>query len=374
MAFRVYRYRIYPTKSQAITLNTHLSICAELYNSAVEERRSAWKSQRKSISRFDQIYQLPEIRKQREDVAGVSSYALDETLTRVDRAFKAFFRRVKAGQKAGYPRFRSVRRYDSLTLRQDAALVPVGNKLRVSKIGKVRIKVSRPVEGKIKTLTIKREAGRWFAVFVCEVTPLPLPFNPNAIGIDVGLAHFATLNTGEVIDNPRHYRGAERKLRVAQRRLSRRQKGSNRRRKAVQILQRVHAYVHNQRADFHHKLSRRLVNEKGLIAAEDLNIKGLARTRTSKSINDAGWGQFLNMIAYKAEDAGRVFVRVNPAGTSQTCICGAEVRKTLSQRWHLCLSCGLSASRDHVSAQVILSRAEVQRSGVNVGVLVPCVA
>ncbi len=138
------------------------------------------------------------------------------------------------------------------------------------------------------------------------------------------------------------------------------------------MLQRIHAHVRAQRADFHHKESRKIVNENGLIAVEDLNMRGLVRGRFAKSVNDAGWTQFLNMIAYKAESAGRVFVRVNPAGTSQTCICGAEVRKTLADRWHLCLNCGLSLPRDHVSAQVILARGEP--SGTNVGALMPCVA
>lgn len=367
-----FKYRIYPTRRQTQTLNNQLAVCAELYNAALQERRDAWRLNRKFITRFDQIYQLPAIRAVREDVGSVSSYALDEAITRVDRAFKAFFRRVKAGQQAGYPRFRSARRYDSLTFRQIGNAL-IDRKLRVPKVGEVRIKLSRPIEGRIKTLTIKREAERWFAVFACEVDPRPLPFNPNVIGVDVGLVCFATLSTGEAIENPRHYRDAERKLRVAQRRVARRKKGSNRRSKAALILQRVHAHVYAQRADFHHKLSRRLVNENGLIAVEDLNVKGLARTRLAKSVHDAGWSSFVSKLCAKAEEAARVVVKVDPRGTSQTCICGAEARKTLSQRWHLCLSCGLSANRDHVSAQIILSRAEAQRSGVNVGVLVPCV-
>lgn len=367
-----FKYRIYPTKRQAETLAAHLAICCELYNAALQERREAWKLERKSISWFDQNLQLATIRSERRDVAMVNAGALQATLRHVDLAFKAFFRRVKHSERAGYPRFRSFRYYDSMAFQQIGNALD-GNKLRISKVGHVRIKLHRPIEGTIKTLTVKREAGRWFAVFACEVTPQPLPFNPNAIGVDVGLTHFATLSTGEAIENPRHYRAGAAHLRVAQRTVARRQKGSNRRRKAVLALQRVHAHVKAQRADFHHKESRKLINENGLIAVEDLNVKGLARTRLAKSVHDAGWSAFLFKLAYKAESAGRVFVRVNPAGTSQTCLCGAEVRKALSQRWHLCLSCGLSASRDHVSAQVILARA-VAGSGANVEVVDSCVA
>lgn len=370
---RTFKYRIYPTRRQEETLNQHLAICCELYNAALMERREAWRLERKSISYFDQCYQLTQIKPERPDVASVHSTALEHTLKRVDEAFKGFFRRVKTRSKVGYPRFRSVRRFDSLMLRQIGNALRAG-KVRLPKVGFVRIALSRPVDGRIKTLTIKREAGRWFALFTCEVEAQPLPFNVNAIGVDVGLSAFATLSDGTAIKNPQCYRSAHLKLRIAQRKVARRKKGSNRRRKAVQILRRAHIAIRDQRADFHHKLSRKLVNENGLIAVEDLNVKGLASGMLAKSVTDAGWSQFLNMIAYKAESAGRVFVRVNPSGTSQTCICGAEVRKTLAQRWHLCLSCGLSANRDHVSAQVILSRGQAGLSGANVGALMPCVA
>lgn len=366
-----FKYRVYPSKRQEVTLNKHLAICCELYNAALQERRDAWRLERKSISYFEQTYQLVQIKSERADVADVAAFALMDALKRVDQTFKAFFRRVRAGRTPGYPRFRSVQRFDSFTLRQIGDALQ-GTRLRIMRVGFVKIKLSRPIEGTIKTLTIKREAGRWYALFACDVQPQPLPLNANSIGVDVGLSAFATLSNGVVIENPRWYRITQAKLRIAQRKVVRRKKGSNRRRKAIQILQRAHIMIRNQRSDFHHKLSRTLVNKNGLIAAEDLNVKGLAGGMLSKSVSDAGWTQFLNMVAYKAESAGRVFVRVNPSGTSQTCTCGAEVRKTLADRWHLCLSCGLSAARDHVSAQIILARAEAQPSGANVGS--PCVA
>jgi putative transposase len=204
---------------------------------------------------------------------------------------------------------------------------------------------------------IKRECGKWYAIFAVECEAEPLPPCAESVGIDVGLTTFAMLSDGTEIPNPRYYREAQAELRRAARKVARRKKGSHRRRKAVALLRKVHVHIRSQRADFHHKISRWLVNNYGLIAVEDLNIKGLAKSMLAKSVNDAGWGLFLDKIAYKAEDAARVFVRANPAGSSQECLCGAEVRKTLKERWHSCESCGLSAPRDHVSAQLILRRA-----------------
>jgi len=182
----------------------------------------------------------------------------------------------------------------------------------------------------------------------------PLPANSESVGVDVGLSAFATLSDGTEVDNPRYYREAQKQLRTAQRKVARRKKGSHRRRKAVQLLQRAHAHIRNQRADFQHKISRWLVNEYGLIAVEDLNVKGLASGMLAKSVSDAGWGMFLEKIAYKAANAGRRFFRVNPNGTTQLCSnCGSHCPKDLSQRVHSC-SCGLELGRDHNAALNIL--------------------
>jgi len=292
-----------------------------------------------------------------EGLVGVANFSCcQDILRRLDKTFKAFFGRIKRGERAGFPRFKSNRRYRSLTFpsygdgcRLDGRLV------RIQGVGEIKAKLHRPVDGKIKTVTIKRDAGRWFVVFSVECAAAPMPASDRAIGLDVGLTAFATLSDGTEIDNPRLYRHAQRRLRVAQRRVARRtNKRSNRRRKAVALLQRHHAHIQNQRSDFQHKASRTLVNTYGVIVAEDLNIKGLASGMLAKSVNDAGWGYFLGILAYKAESAGREFIKVDPRGTSQTCTCGQRVPKTLSERWHLCPSCGLSQSRDHVSAQVIL--------------------
>ncbi|MCP9493019.1 MAG: transposase [Pyrinomonadaceae bacterium MAG19_C2-C3] len=364
MSKLTFRYRIYPTKPQTALLDSTLSYCSELYNAALQERRDAWRINRESVNFAGQSAQLPEIKAAREELENVYSQVLQDTLHRVDKTFKAFFARVKRGDKAGFPRFRSRARYDSFTYPQLGFSVK-GAHLCLSKIGKVKIKLHRPLQGKVKTLTVKREAGRWFACLSVECEAQYLPPTLESVGIDVGLTAFATLSDGTEVDNPRYYREAQTKLRKAQRKVARRKKGSHRRRKAVQLLQRAHAHVHNQRADFHHKISRWLVNNYGVIAVEDLNVKGLASGMLAKSVNDAGWSAFLDKVAYKAENAGRGLVKVNARGTSQTCLCGTHTPKTLSQRWHQCSACGLSANRDHVSAQIILSRARIPPSSVN---------
>jgi putative transposase len=206
--------------------------------------------------------------------------------------------------------------------------------------------------------------GKWYACFsVIVPDPLPLPETGNATGIDVGITSFAVLSDGTTIKNPRYYQTAQAKLRRAQRRVSRRKRTSNRRRKAVEQLVRVHHHIKNQRSDFHHQVARKLINRYDVLAYENLNIKGLARSILAKPIADVGWGRFLATLSDKAAEAGRELVRVDPRGTSQRCICGAFVRKTLRDRWHACLACQLSISRDHASALEILrlglSRREV---------------
>jgi len=370
-----YRYRLYPTKAQSEFLNGQLREAADLYNCALEERRDAWKICRKSIHYYDQANQLKAMRA--EGLIGLANFSCcQDVLRRVDKTFKAFFARVKRGEKPGYPRFRSFRRYDSITFPSygDGCRLLDTGKLRMQGAGHLKVKLHRPVEGQIKTITVKREAGRWFVCFSVERSAKPLPPSSEAVGIDVGLSSFAVLSDGAEISNPRHYRQAQARLRRAQRKVARRKKDGNRRRKAVRELQCAHAHVHDQRSDFQHKVSRDLVNEYSLIAVEDLNVKGLSAGMLAKSVHDAAWNAFRLKLSYKAEDAGRVLVKVNPRRTSQTCVCGAAVSKTLADRWHACPACGLSAGRDHVSAQVILQRAGTRPSGANVEVVVSCVS
>lgn len=354
---KTFKFRLYPSKAQGVALTNYLSEACRFYNAALQERRDAWKLNRVLINFYSQDAQLKDIRAAGD--IGIPNFVVArDVLRRVDRAFQGFFRRMKQGEKAGYPRFKSYQRYDSLGFPAygDGCKL-IGSKLRVQGVGLIRIKLHRPTEGKIKTAMIKREADKWYVCFttVCDIKPLPE--SCEEIGLDMGLTAFATLSDGTEISNPRYHRKAQAKLKRAQRKVSQRKLGSHRRRKAALLLQKAHAHIKNQRADFHHKISRWFVNDYGLIVVEDLNIKGMVKNHNlAKSIHDAGWSTFIIKLAEKAESAARTLIKVNPCGTSQTCLCGAEVRKTLADRWHECESCGLSAPRDVVSAQVILAR------------------
>lgn len=355
---KIYKFRLYPSKAQVQTFEHWLDLCRELYNAALQERRDAWRLNRVSISYFDQCNQFTEIRNIREDVSQLNSLALREQLKRVDRTFKDFFGRLKRGEKAGFPRFKAKSRLKSFTFPDLNGTGIVGNKLQLSKIGKVKIKQHREIEGKIKTVTIKREIDKWFATFAVECEKEILPKTGESIGVDVGLENFATLSNGEKIENPRVLRQSEKRLKTAQRKLSRRKKGSNRRRKAVQLLAKQHLKIKNQRRDFLHKQSTDLIKRFDEIAVEDLKIKNLVRNiYLAKSISDAGWGTFFLMIESKAENAGRRVWKVAPHNTSQICSrCGEKAHKTLSVRKHRCLSCGLEMHRDENAAINIRAR------------------
>jgi putative transposase len=283
----------------------------------------------------------------------------EDVLKRVDRAFRAFFSRAKARKgRAGYPRFRAAGRYDSLTYRRYLNGVRRHGKglLYAYGVGALKFKEHRPILGDIRAVTIRRAEGRWFVHFIVDNHPVEqLPPSCAAVGIDVGLASFATFSDGETVGNPRHFRAGERRLRRVQRRAARRTSGSVGRRKAARSVARVHAAVRRQRADFHHKLSRQVVSRFGLIAVENLNVKGLAGGMLAKSVHDAGWSSFIDKLTYKAASAGRVLVKVDPRGTSQMCPCGASVPKALKERWHRCDACGLSIGRDHAAAINILA-------------------
>jgi putative transposase len=354
---KTYKYRVYPTRRQVEALNGQLAEAASLYNAALHERRDAYRKATTSLHYDDQANQLKAIR-----AAGHLSLAnfsaCQDVLRRVQKTFDAFFRRVKAGEKAGYPRFKGRSRFDSYTFPSygDGCRIRDTGQLYCQGIGELKVKWHRPLKGDIKTVTLKREAGRWYVCFSVACEPSPLPENHESVGVDVGLESFATLSDGTRIDNPRCFKTAQAQLRRAQRRVARRQKGSHRRRKAVQALQRAHAHVRNQRRDFHHQVARQLVNQYGVIFVEDLNIKGLASGMLAKAVHDVGWGLFLMILLVKAGEAARVGVKVYAPGTSQECPCGAPVPKRLGDRWHHCAACGLSVPRDHASALCILSR------------------
>jgi len=369
--YLTYKYRLYPNRKQRETLSTQLDLCRELYNAALQERIESYKTTGKGVTWLQQQAQLPGIKEDRPEFNGVHAHTLQAVLIRLNRSFQNFFRRVKRGENPGFPRFKGRNRFHSLVFTRQAFRVE-GNVLKLSKVGNVKIKLHRPLPEILGTLFLKQICGAWYACFSCDVELQPLPKSEKEIGIDVGLESFAMLSDGTKVENPRLYQKAQAKLRIAQRRVARRKKGSHRRRKAVQILQKIHEHITNQRKDFQHKLSHGIIQKYGVIAVEDLNVKGLAAGMLAKSVSDVGWASFISMLAYKAAKAGRRFVAVDPRGTSQTCLCGASVRKLLSDREHVCIECGLIAPRDLVSAQLILGRARTVPLDVKVGEVMPC--
>lgn len=357
MPLKCYKYRIYPSNAQETVLERWLALCCELYNAALQERRDAYRIAHKSISYQDQQNQLPEIKAFRPELSMVHSQVLQDALKRLDKAFAAFFRRVKAGDKPGYPRFRSRSRYDSFTYPQSGFAIERG-KLKLSKVGNVKIKLHRPIEGKIKTLTIARAStGKWYACFSVECEPQPMPFVLSATGVDCGLKQFAVLSNGEAIANPRFFRTEEKRLAKAQRKLSAAAKGSPERKKRRKVVARVHERIANKRRNFTHQESRKLVNRFAIIVFENLNIRGMLKNHClAKSVADAAWSQLVGFASYKAANAGRRCIQVNPRNTSKMCSgCGELVEKDLSVRVHRCSSCGLTLNRDHNAAINILA-------------------
>lgn len=398
---KAFKYRLYPNKAQTEKLQWVLDRCRELYNAALQERRDTyqviknspnyydpeWRKQaikEHQINYYSQCKQVSEIKEFRPEYKNIPVVVIRDPLQRIEKAFKAFFRRVATGKTPGYPRFMSKSRYDSFIYTASVGFRVDGKHLILSKIGTIRMRGSKkqPLTGTIKTLTIKREGQHWYASFACEVeNPEKLPVIYEDAGIDLGVTHFAALSNGEFIDNPRYYRKAEKRLKKLQEALSRKKRGSNRRKKAVQAVAKAHRKVRNQRKDFAHKASRQIVNRYQVIALEDLQTANLvkrpkpkqdeetgqyipngasAKAGLNKSIHDAGWNMFTNYLNYKAEWAGRSLVLVNPKYTSQVCSgCGSVAKKDLSERWHSC-ECGCELDRDTNAAINILRLGQSQ--------------
>ena len=356
-ARKTFKYKLKPTQEQERMLDRTLMLGRHVYNAAIEERREAWQKCGVSVGYYQQKAQLPPIKAEMPEYAEVHSQVLQDIVQRVDRAFQAFFRRVKADETPGYPRFHGRNRYNSFTYPQFGNGATLDNGFLVlSKIGRLAVRWSRPIAGTPKTVTLSREADGWYVCFSCADVPLqPLPPTGQETGIDLGLESFATLSDGTMIPNPRCYRKAERALKTAQRRVSRRKKGGKRRRKAVKLLAKAHLKVKRQRQDFHHKTALAVVRANDTIYHEDLQTANMVKNHhLAKSIQDAGWSQFLSVLHAKAVWAGREVVAVNPAFTSQRCSgCSVLVQKGLSVRWHSCPDCGTSMHRDHNAAKNI---------------------
>lgn len=360
-----YKFRIYPKQSEAEIMQKVLNSCRCLYNDSLAERKEAYKNKGDSINYYDQAKMLTYRKDDNPSLKETHSQILQDVLKRLDTAYQNFFRRVKQGDTPGFPRFKGYDRYDSFTYPQSGWKFIGKKKLKLSKIGIVKIRMHRsiPAEAKIKTCTIKREADQWYVIFSTE---LPDPETPkiheilNPIGIDVGIKELAVLSNGEKIANPKWLRESEKKMANEQRRLSRKRKGSNNRKKQKVKVQKVHRKITNQRSDFLHKVSTELVKTYDLIVFEDLKIKNMVKNHfLAKSIVDASWNQLISYTTYKAEEAGAIVELVDPKGTSQECSsCGAAVSKTLAIRTHKCPHCGLVMDRDENAARNILARSK----------------
>jgi len=349
---RAYKFRIYPNKTQKEKLEFTLNSCRFLYNCSLKQRKDAYRTQRVSISYNNQANELSDCKIDNLELDSVHSQVLQDVLRRVDKGYKLFFRKIKLGQKAGLPRFKGKDRYDSFTYPQSGFYMS-SEHINLSKIGKIKLKYHREVRGMMKTCTVKREVDQWYICLSCEIeNNIAKKCNiENPIGIDVGLSSFITDSNGDKIENPNFLIKSEEKLKGIQ---SKHSKTKSRKQKTK--LQRLHRKVRNQRKDFHHKLSRKLVNQHDLICFEDLNIKNMIQNNEyNKSIHDVGWANFLFMIEYKAEEAGAQISKVNPSYTSINCSdCGFPVYKDIHTRTHLCPNCGLLIDRDHNSAINIL--------------------
>ena len=364
---KTFRYRLYPTKAQQTKINSTLESLRWVYNETLAVRKNSWEQEHKSISLFKTNKLLTCWKKEHLELNSIFSQVLQDAQVRVDLAFKSFFRRVKAGQQeAGFPRFKGHGRYDSLTYTQFGFKLK-GNILSLAKIGDIKIKLHRPVEGKMRRVTVRKAStGKMYVSFIVEVENKPLSFKDGAVvGVDVGLESFATLSNGEKIPNPRFFRNEEAELAKAQRKMSAEKKGSIVWRRRLGVVQRVHERIGNKRNNFVHQESRKLVDRFGVIAFENLNVKGMMQNgNLAKSIGDAGWSMFVNTARYKAEEAGSKIVLVNPNGTSQICSrCGLVVKKDLSERTHRC-ECGLEIDRD-LNAAINILRLGLQSLGLN---------
>ena len=379
---RAYVFRLRPTARQHVALGQCLASHRELYNAALQERRDAWQMQGRGITYGDQSAQLKEIREVRPDVAVWSFSSQQATLRRLNRAFAGFFRRVKASETPGYPRFKPAHRFNSVEWPSDGdgcRWQADRNRVYLQGIGHVRVTVHRRVQGKVKTIQVRRQGRRWLLVLSCAEVPMrPLAPTRAAVGIDVGITSFATTSDGEHFPNPRLGRAAAAKLRTAQQVLARRQPGSNNRRRARATVAARHRKLANQRRNFHHHAARALVADHGLLVVEDLKIRNMvrrprprpdpdhpgrflpnraaAKTGLHRNIHDVGWAQFVSILRAKAEEAGRVVIEVDARHTSDRCeACGHTAKENrASQAVFSCRRCGHAVNADEHAARNIL--------------------
>lgn len=364
-----YKYEVFPNKEQIQTLDSWLSICRQQYNSALLDKQRFYQKNKTGLSRTQLQKQQKADKQKIPLLKTVPSQPLQEVFFRLERAYKNFFE-----GRARYPKIKKYKDYNSLTFTQfgvekrhvkkktgevkvsavrHAASLDENNHLLISKLGTVYVNFYRPLEGKVKQVTIKRQGHRWFAIFSVERhVNETVEFPVQSTGIDVGIQKFAVLSDGTTVENPKFLLKEEKKLQRAQKKLSRMKKGSNNWKKQLQKVQQLHIKIANQRRDFLHKLSFRLSKTYQFVFVEDLMIRNMVKNRhLAKSIHDAGWGAFGNMLAYKCNNNGGKLVSIKPHYTSQDCSgCDEHVKKSLSVRTHVCKSCGTILDRDHNAA------------------------
>ena len=364
---RTYKYRIYPKKQQVLELDAMLGAFCDLYNAGLQQRIEAYNRKKLTLSCITQCNELKAVRLEDDRLAEYSFSAEQQVLRRLDKAFKAFFRRLGTKGKAGFPRFQKKARYDSAELRVgDGLTFKKSNKLGITGItGEIRVKWHRDLPVKPKSAVLTRHNKKWYICFQVELPDVETREPINPVGIDVGLNKLCALSDGETFDHPRYYRKATQKQRQLQRTLSRCRRGSKRR-NVVRIRLANHAaHVANQRRDHAHKLTTELVKTYDGFAFEDLRIRNLLKSNLAKSIQDAAWNQIISFVDYKAASAGIRCVKVDPRGTTQNCSeCGCIplVKKTLATRTHICEDCGVVMDRDVNAARNILQRSRLGTS------------
>jgi putative transposase len=364
---RAFKFRLFTNATQDRELGIMLETHRRLYNACLDQRKTAYETTQTSINYTYQSAWFTQQRKVNSYFSRLNASSGEATMRRLDRSFRAFFRRCKQGGKPGYPRFKGKDRFDSITFPAYGDGIRLNdNRLRVQHVGVIRCKVHRPIEGVVKTATLKREGDKWFVVLSCNlgdvrVEPSTLP----AVGIDVGIENFLTTSDGEVVENPHFLRSDLPALRRSQRAVARKKKGGANRHKATRKVRELYARVANLRREHHHKTVLNLIRCYGLIAVEDLNISRMLRDhRFGRAIADVAWGDFLTILRYKAASAGVAVMGVDARGTSQECSgCGREVQKGLRVRRHICPHCGLALHRDENAARNILARALQARMG-----------
>ncbi|NES20759.1 MAG: transposase [Symploca sp. SIO3E6] len=375
-----YQYRLRPTQQQVAEIDRWLSMLCAQYNYLLADRFN-WYEQncspvnacplvchlpelRVNPDYYSQKKTLPQLKKDRPWYKDIHSQVLQDVVKRVKLTFERFLKGDSNGKRSGKPRFKQLSRYRTFTYPQAKQDCLQGNKINLPKLGKIKVVVHRPIPDgfKIKTVSISKKADSFYVTLSLEdkrVPEIKTDINPQSItGIDLGLKDFLTTSNNETVSIPQNYRKAQKRLRLIQKKVSRRGKGGNRRLKAIKLLAKQHKKVADKRKDFHFKTANQLLSKYDVIAHEDLNIKGLARTKLAKSVLDAGWSNFLSILTNKAEKAGLLVVPVSAHNTSQECSsCGEKVQKKLHIRWHNCPHCGCSLGRDHNAALNIKNRA-----------------